>query len=398
MSQPCDILIYVQHLLGIGHMRRAAVLARAAQARGLTVSVVSGGMANARADFGAARVHHLPPLRTADATFTRYLDESGAVADDAYWRSRAEQLHAIDMAEQPAMILTEHFPFGRRRFRHEIIPILKACRARGGTTVSSVRDVLVDTGNVPKAQDMVGLARDHFDAVLVHGDPAVISFDETFPPASALADKLIYTGYVVDDRDAADNPAATSSDDAANPDGTDEIIVSAGGGAAGMPLLACALNVALTQRGERHRWRVLCGHALPAPSFERLQNLAADAAHIVVERARPDFHALLRRSRLSISQAGYNTVMDVVTTGARALLVPFSQDGESEQMYRAQAFAGRGLVALLDENEMTLDTLADSVERALTLEPVGPEALAIDGASRSGDTLLALRRGTAISR
>ena len=37
------VLFYVQHLLGIGHLKRAATRARACAAAGLEVTVVSGG-------------------------------------------------------------------------------------------------------------------------------------------------------------------------------------------------------------------------------------------------------------------------------------------------------------------------------------------------------------------
>ena len=37
------VLLYVQHLLGIGHLKRAMTLARALAAEGLEVTVASGG-------------------------------------------------------------------------------------------------------------------------------------------------------------------------------------------------------------------------------------------------------------------------------------------------------------------------------------------------------------------
>ena len=42
MSAP-RVLFYVQHLLGIGHLKRATTLARAMTEQALNVTVVSGG-------------------------------------------------------------------------------------------------------------------------------------------------------------------------------------------------------------------------------------------------------------------------------------------------------------------------------------------------------------------
>jgi Predicted glycosyl transferase len=60
------VFFYVQHLLGIGHLRRAATLARALSAGGFDVLLVSGGAPTAGLALGGARFHQLPPVRAAD--------------------------------------------------------------------------------------------------------------------------------------------------------------------------------------------------------------------------------------------------------------------------------------------------------------------------------------------
>ena len=62
------VFFHVQHLLGIGHLRRAATLARALAAGGFDVLLVSGGAPLPGLALGAARFHQLPPLRAADET------------------------------------------------------------------------------------------------------------------------------------------------------------------------------------------------------------------------------------------------------------------------------------------------------------------------------------------
>ena len=49
------VFFYVQHLLGIGHLRRAAVLARALVAGGFDVLLVSGGAPVEGLALGGAR-------------------------------------------------------------------------------------------------------------------------------------------------------------------------------------------------------------------------------------------------------------------------------------------------------------------------------------------------------
>ena len=57
------VLLYVQHLLGIGHLQRAARLAKAMAAAGLDVDMVSGGVAVPFLDTGGAALLQLPALK-----------------------------------------------------------------------------------------------------------------------------------------------------------------------------------------------------------------------------------------------------------------------------------------------------------------------------------------------
>ena len=80
-----------------------------------------------------------------------------------------------------------------------------------------------------------------------------------------------------------------------------------------------------------------------------------------------DLPARLARAKISVSQAGYNTVADLVTAGCRAVLVPFASGGETEQTRRASLFAARGWAVSLDEESIDPESLASAIDRALTL-------------------------------
>ncbi len=88
---------------------------------------------------------------------------------------------------------------------------------------------------------------------------------------------------------------------------------------------------------------------------------------IIVERWRADLPALFRNCAVSVSQAGYNTVMDLLRARARAVLVPFAEGGETEQTLRARALAARGLVVSVDGATLSPKILADAIDKALTL-------------------------------
>ena len=71
------IFFYVQHLLGIGHLRRAAVLVRAMADMHFDVTLVSGGIKVPSLDIGRSRFVQLPPVRVLDASFNQLVDVNG---------------------------------------------------------------------------------------------------------------------------------------------------------------------------------------------------------------------------------------------------------------------------------------------------------------------------------
>jgi predicted glycosyltransferase len=134
-------------------------------------------------------------------------------------------------------------------------------------------------------------------------------------------------------------------------------------------------------------WRLLAGPNLAADEFSDLTAELPDG--VTVERYRDDFPQLLRRCRVSVSQAGYNTVLDVITAGVPAVLVPFAELRETEQTLRAERLAASGVVEVLPASELAPDRLGDAIERAARRRPA---ALRIDttGAARSALTIAAM--------
>lgn len=110
---------------------------------------------------------------------------------------------------------------------------------------------------------------------------------------------------------------------------------------------------------------------------------------VTVERARADFPALLANCRMSVSQAGYNTVMDIMNAKARAVLVPFVGRGETEQSLRAARLAERGLAQLVAEPDLTPSRLAAAIDAADAMPEPGFEALDCTGAETSARLLRA---------
>ena len=378
------VLIYVQHLLGIGHLMRARVLAEALAARGFGVHLVTGGMPIGGRLPQRVETIQLPPIRVSDASFTPLRDADFTPIDDAYRDRRRALLLDVYERARPAAVLFETFPFGRRSLRFELFPLLERIDATHPRplVISSIREILQLAPKEDRSREMIDWAARWFDAIAVHGDPRFARFEDTFPFADALVPPVHYTGFVRND-------LAACTDDAGV---RDEVVVSAGGGGVGIELLATALEAQRVSRFRHLTWRVLAGPNVPEAGLARLRSVASPNA--IVERSRVDFASLLRRAFVSISQAGYNTTMDVMGSGARPVVVPFTGNGETEQRARGERLAAFGLAVVVDDRTLTPESLAAAVDDAGSRERFARWDFDSDGAARTADLvtrLLAVR-------
>jgi predicted glycosyltransferase len=378
MTSP-RVFFYVQHLLGIGHLKRAAAVARALVEAGAAVDLVLGGAPVGGIAPAGARVVQLPPAIASDAQFTNLLDEAGNKVDDSWKARRRQTLLAAFEQAKPDIVLLEMYPFGRRQFRFELLPLLDRVAGQypKPLVAVSVRDILVDKGRMDRAREAADIVHKHVDQVLVHGDPSLTRLDLTFPLAREIADKITYTGFVVERPISAD-PSADREDG--------EILVSAGGGAVGFPLLAAAIRAKRMTRHRQRRWRIVTGANLPAAQRTELDKLAAGDPDIAIEGYRADFGSLLASCQLSVSQGGYNTIMELIATRCPSVVVPFAEGGESEQTLRARMLVQRQVLSMVDPEFLTAGTLAAAIDAA---RPPAELALNLDGARQSAAGLIA---------
>ncbi len=372
-----SVFFYVQHLLGIGHLARASRIARAMIDLGLNVTLVTGGVPVQ--GFPGPGIPHiaLPPIAVADGAFAGLVTADGRPADAAYLDARKAQLLAAYHAAKPDIVLIEAFPFGRRQVRFELLPLIDAIAATHPrpALVSSLRDIVQRRNKPGRDAETVALVRRAFDLVLVHGDPSFAALGDSFALADQIEDRIAYTGLVCPPAP----PLATERFD---------VLVSAGGGAAGKHVISAAIGAARLLP-ELPRWCIITGPNLPQLDYDALgRDLPANVSLV---RFRPDLASLMTGARLSVSQAGYNTVADILMAGCHALLVPYAVAGETEQSDRAARLQRIGRVGVIHEAALNDANLAAAikVEMARSL-PSQALAISVDGAKRSAEILLGL--------
>ncbi|PKA42766.1 glycosyl transferase (plasmid) [Rhizobium sullae] len=367
------ILFYVQHLLGIGHIARASRIADALAKDGFDVTIVTGGLPVSGFPGDGVKTVALPAVVASNAGFSGLADADGNVAGEEFLSRRRDLLLAAFQEAKPDAVIIEAFPFGRRQMRFELLPLLDMIEKTDPRPklFTSVRDILQENRKPGRDEETVDLVKRHFDAVLIHGDPDFVRLEDTFRLTAEIADKVHYTGLV-------------AAAPAAEPAEIFDIIASAGGGAVGLDLIRAARDAA-AMLPESHRWLLVTGPNLPEADFIGLSRNAP--ANIRLTRFRKDFPSLLRGAKVSISQAGYNTIGDLLHADCCSILIPFVAGGETEQTVRAERLQAMGLATILPEQGLTAEHVAAAVESALAAPARKEVALDLTGAGTTASII-----------
>jgi predicted glycosyltransferase len=380
MTRP-RLLFYCQHSVGLGHLVRSVNLVDGL-AQDFDVTLLNGGPWPAelpqppRVD-----IVHLPALGL-DADYALVSRDERFTVDEAV-RLRRSMIQDVFRVTAPDVVLIELFPFGRKKFAGELMPLLEAARAARPTpfVACSLRDILVGSRRDQQGHDdrASRLTNEYFDAVLVHADARFATLEETFHPSVPLRTPVHYTGFVR-------GPVTRDRERARER----RVLVSAGGGLVGAPLFRAGVEAhprLLVDHGLRTV--IVTGPFLPEPDVDELLRRAEETTGLEVVRYLPDLGDEMAASTVSVSQAGYNTTMDILGCTTPAVVVPYGEGREDEQAARARRLERLGALRVLDPDRLTGQTLGDAVRDALDWSPLAVP-LDLDGRTRTSELLRTL--------
>ncbi len=372
------LLFYCQHSLGMGHLIRATNLVYRL-ADEFRVTFLNGGPLpdELRLPAGIELVN-VPPLgMDRDSALISRMDGLGVDASRGLRKSLIlETLQRV----QPQVLVIELFPFGRKKFAFELLPLLKSAlrMPHAPRIYCSLRDIMVGGRKDQLRHDnrAAWLINRYFDAVLLHADPAFIRLRESFSPTLPLRKPVFYTGFV--------GPRIARVEQQQR---DRRVVVSAGGGIVGGELFRAAVtaqHLLWTRLGMP--MDLVAGPFLPEPEWQDLQVRAEGVPGLTLYRQVPGLAERFCNAACSVSQCGYNTAMDLVATQIPALVVPFSEGAKDEQLNRARRLERLGLVRVLAPALLEAERLADEIVALLDFRPRAG-ALSLDGATRSSAIL-----------
>ena len=375
------IVYYCQHVLGMGHYFRSLEICKAF--KGHEVILVSGGASMNMPVPEHIREVSLSPL-SMDPDFSRLESDSDFGTVKQIKAFRQQVLYDLFLCECPDIFMVELFPFGRKAFGFELIPIFDGIRQKRlcpSRVVCSLRDVLVEKKDTLTYESRVIAALNQwFDALLIHSDAAIVKLDETFSRMTDIRIPVVYTGFVTprplkNDRTAIRHKLRIDDDSRL-------IVASAGGGKVGFVLLNAVIRAFEKISLEADTYlQVFTGPFMESDAVRRLQEMGTD--RIAVSRFTPDFPAYLSAADLSVSMAGYNTCMNIMAAQVPSLVWPFSQN--REQRLRAERIAEMGGMRILEDADLEPKHLAGLMTRNLTERTRPGYSVDLDGAVHSLD-------------
>ena len=355
------IIYYCQHIWGVGHFFRTLEICRALS--GHEVILVTGGP-EVDVDLPVhVQSFRLPGLMT-DRNYDGLFPTDSERSLQQVRQERKQKLYSLIEAEQPDGFIIELYPFGRKAFRFELDPVLKAIRTgvlNSTKVICSLRDILVEKDDpVAYESRVVDTLNRYFDALLIHADPNLVTLDRTFSRIGDIKIPVVYTGYITP---GPPNESRSELREQLEIDPDAELIVaSAGGGKAGIVLLEPLIKC-LSQLNHRHKLSacVFSGPFMPEPEFELL--LRQSNAHVNVRRFSSRYLSYLSAADLSVSMGGYNTCMNILATGVPALIWPYP--GDHEQVLRATKLSELHAVGVIKASDLQPDRLAGLIQQQL---------------------------------
>ena len=377
------IALYSHDALGLGHVRRTLVVARA-------LSTLPGG-ADLLVLSGAREAGSLPRPERCDVVTLPGMVKTGPgryAARELTGLSRREMASlrasvatAALRSFAPDLLVVDRHPGG---LDNELLDALQAVRGRT-RVVLGLRDVLDEPGAARREwreQGCASVLDSWYDAVWVYGDRRV--HDPTchveIPPR--LRSRVRFTGYL-----------ARGRDDPSSPQGPRTLLGLVGGGADGARL-ALAFSVAARCHGRPSD--LVLGSQMPGEARRTVRAAAAAAPRLRVHDFVPDMAQLLDRASAVVAMGGYNTACEVLDRGLPTLMVPRVRP-RREQLVRALALAPWSRITVLDPGDLGAEAVVswvDGLDRDEVVHPgFGPD---LDGLRRVREAATELIHGEGV--
>jgi predicted glycosyltransferase len=295
---------------------------------------------------------------------------------------------------EPNLVLVDHVPSGTYG---ELLPTLQMLKELDDppVIVLGLRDI-IDAPDVVselwRREMTYQTIRKYYDEVLIYGCKHIFDAALHYGISEEFPGRVRYSGYVC-------SPDPVKAREQVRSDlrlrRENLVVVTTGGGHDGFPLMQSCLDALhLIGRNSRFEAVFITGPLMQPDQREQLRAQARGLGARVFTCVE-DAPSFINAADLVITMAGYNSLCEVVSLRRKALVVP-RLGPRAEQRMRAELFRQKGLVDVLDPQEVSPRSLAQRIIEDLerTDFPLADAAIDTCGARNAACRLsgLALER------
>ncbi len=352
LASPQRYLLYSHDTYGLGHFRRAVLIAGGIVAASPDAHVlIATGSPRAQSFTLPERVDSLKmPSVTKDGQgryqprkITRDLDELVGL--------RSCLLRSACASFRPDVIVVDQTPTGMAR---ELIPMLRSLdeMERRPRLVLGLRDIVDDPSRVDRqwAEHDGWEWLDRYDDVAVYGDERILTTATELSLADRMRARVTHTGYI-----APNMPDPLPSDPF--------VLVTPGGGGDGQALIRSYLDGIDVVSGAGIRSLIVTGPLMSPSRRAELVLRSERRSDLDVLEFSDNMRQLVASSIGVVSMAGYNTVVEQLASGTPSILVPRTAP-RLEQDIRARRIEPHSNLERCPVDELTAGRLTSFVERA----------------------------------
>ncbi|MFK7846202.1 MAG: glycosyltransferase family protein [Rhodothermales bacterium] len=356
-NRPLRIALYSHDTCGLGHMRRNLLIAQtlAEQFPSASILLVTGAREVSSFQF-PERVDavSLPSLykKANEVYAARSLDID--ISDLIHLRSCI--IKTSIEAFNPDVFIVDKVPRGTMGELDETLAYL--AQHTKAHCVLGLRDIL-DSPEITKAEwagsRNTETIEKYYDSIWVYGDTVVHDLASAYSLSDDISRRMTYVGYL--------NPSVRL--EKANPDAQDNALLdllgdqfylcAVGGGQDGMEVSEAFANASFPAGVNG---LIVTGPHMPPASAARLQELVDTKDHLTLVTFLPEPLHVYTAAKRIVAMGGYNTTLELLGIGARALIVPRVYP-RAEQWIRSDAMQKLGLLDYLHPDELSAGSISD---------------------------------------
>ena len=389
------ILHYSHDSFGLGHIRRTLAIVRqiAHDQPGVVQMVLTGS-----AQFGAYEwpphvdCVKLPTLRKKTSGEYHSPHLHGSLEEVSSLR---ESIIMSTISHfNPDLVLVDKAPAG---LNGEMVRPLHYLKKFYPNTLlvlgmRDIEDASETTRDDWRRENIYQLLAESYDAILVYGEREVFDPVVEYDLSPVVENKIYPCGYIFD----GDKYHLSANDLRKKIEIKTEklVLVTAGGGGDGFHIIKTYLDMlaGLLEPATFHSL-IVTGPQMAAAEYQLLEQCAAAVdSPVTFKMFTPHLSSYLSIADLVVTMGGYNTVMEIMGYGRRAIIVPRIAP-RREQLIRAERLAARNLVCMIHPDELSVARLFSEVKKNIlecSSAQSSSERLNMAGAATSSRILIEL--------